>query len=354
MTVEQHIEEIRAGIRLGRFPNEAAVSLGIVLRLLNSLGWPTWDVQVVWPEYSVETRRVDFALCHPPTKPLVFVEVKQVGQSDGAERQLFEYAFHKGVPLAILTDGREWSFFLPAEAGDYGERRVYKLDMLDRDPSESGQRLNRYLRFDAVCSGEALKAARDDYQDVARSRQISQTLPEAWRKLVEDEDEYLIDVVADQAENLCGYKPDPDTVARFLKEDLLLWKRELRPPVPPPPPVPPLPGTIGFRFRGRFHSCKNAREVLVGAIETLSDVDPAFISRFASLPKHGRTRRYIAVNKAELYPGRPDLAEEHSHHLRSGYWLGINASRNAIERILRMACEVAGCRYGSDLKVGLG
>jgi predicted type IV restriction endonuclease len=50
--------------------------------------------------------------------------VKQVGQSDRAERQLFEYAFHDGVPMAILTDGREWNFFLPGEQGDYGERRV--------------------------------------------------------------------------------------------------------------------------------------------------------------------------------------------------------------------------------------
>jgi len=54
----------------------------------------------------------------------VFIEVKQVGQSDGGERQLFEYAFHRGVPMAILTDGQEWHFFLPAKQGDYGDRRV--------------------------------------------------------------------------------------------------------------------------------------------------------------------------------------------------------------------------------------
>ena len=76
-------------------------------------------------------------------KPIAFIEVKQVGQSEGAERQLFEYAFHTGVPLAILTDGREWNFFLPAEQGDYGERRVYKLDIVERDISECISRLNR-------------------------------------------------------------------------------------------------------------------------------------------------------------------------------------------------------------------
>jgi len=59
---------------------------------------------------------------------VILIEVKQVGQSKGADRQLFEYAFHKGVPMAILTDGQEWNFFLPTEQGDYSERQLYKLD----------------------------------------------------------------------------------------------------------------------------------------------------------------------------------------------------------------------------------
>ena len=112
------------------------MSQGIVLRILHALGWPAYDTQAVWPEYSLSGRRVDFALCHPPGKPIAFIEVKQIGQSDGAERQLFEYAFHDGVPMAILTDGREWNFFLPGEQGDYGERRVYKLDMMECDLAE--------------------------------------------------------------------------------------------------------------------------------------------------------------------------------------------------------------------------
>jgi len=37
MILEEHIEEIRSGIKAGRFTNEAAVSQGIVLRLLHAL-----------------------------------------------------------------------------------------------------------------------------------------------------------------------------------------------------------------------------------------------------------------------------------------------------------------------------
>ena len=217
MSVEQEIEAILVGIRAGRFSNEASVSQGIVLRLLHALGWPSYDTDAVWPEYSLSGRRVDFALCSPPGKPIAFIEVKQIGQSDGAERQLFEYAFHDGVPLAILTDGREWNFFLPGEQGDYGERRVYKLDIVDRDVKECSERLERYLLHSAVTSGAAIQAARDDYRNVSKDRQMLAALPKAWHQIIADEDEMLLEIVADRVESLCGFKPSPDMVATFLK-----------------------------------------------------------------------------------------------------------------------------------------
>jgi predicted type IV restriction endonuclease len=63
------IEQIREAIRLGLFTNEAAISQGIVLSILHALSWPTYDTRIVSPEYSVEGRRVDFALCHPLRSP---------------------------------------------------------------------------------------------------------------------------------------------------------------------------------------------------------------------------------------------------------------------------------------------
>src|SRR5260370_717107 len=158
--LKRDVEEIREAIRMGQFTNEAAVCQGIVLRLLHALSWPTYDTQIVFPEYSVEGRRVDFALCHPARKPLVFIEVKQIGQSDGAaERQLFEYAFHKGVPMAILTDGQEWQFFLPAEQGEYGERRVYKLDIVEPEIDQTISPLERYLNYQPICFRAAIAPA---------------------------------------------------------------------------------------------------------------------------------------------------------------------------------------------------
>ncbi len=223
MDLEKHIEEIRAAIQAGQFSNEAAISQGIVLRLLGALSWPCWDTQVVAPQYCLENLRVDFALCHPPEKPIALIEVKHLGkQTDDSERQLFQYAFHAGVPLAILTDGQEWHFFLPAEQGDYSERRVYKLDLLEREAKEGASRLLRYLSYDSIVSGAAINAAREDYRNVARTRLIETTLPKAWKKLLEEKDEILIELVADRAASLCGYKPDNDAVVRFLTESTAL------------------------------------------------------------------------------------------------------------------------------------
>ena len=176
MTLKEHIDDIRDNLEKELFTNEAAVSNGIVRRILDALDWPIYNPQVIIPEYSVSGRRVDFALCHPSSKPLVFIEVKQVGNIEGAERQLFEYAFHEGVPITILTDGREWHFFHPSGQGDYRERRVYKLDLIERDSEESDRRLNRYLNYQSIRTGEAVKAIEEDYRNVSRQRQVCNTV----------------------------------------------------------------------------------------------------------------------------------------------------------------------------------
>lgn len=382
MGVEQEIAAIRVGIRAGRFSNEASVSQGIVLRLLHALGWPSYDTDAVWPEYSLSGRRVDYALCSPPGKPIAFIEVKQIGQSDGAERQLFEYAFHDGVPLAILTDGREWNFFLPGEQGDYGERRVYKLDIVDRDVKECSDRLERYLLHSAVASGAAIQAARDDYRNVSKDRQMLASLPKAWHQIIADEDAMLLEIVADRVESLCGFKPGPDMVANFLKEIVAGRKApptpQARPSAQPaqrsiPAPAPmasksveqpasaPAPsavlttrtatphGPTGFSFEGQFRPARNAIDTLRQVFDLFIKRDATFGERFAGLPKHGRTRRYLARDANDLYRDRPDLVRECSIKLDSGWWMSTNHSKQTIEQIIAMACDVARVVHGRDL-----
>ena len=229
MTLKEHINDIRKGLETGRYPDEAAVSQGIVLRLLGALGWPTFDTQVVVPQYVVEGRKVDYALCYPLSKPLVFIEVKRVGNIEGADRQLFEYAFHEGIPIAILTDGREWRFFHPIAQGDYRERKVHEMDLTEDDSEKSAERLERYLNYESICTGEAVETIKKDYEKVVQQRQVATRLPEAWNKLVEEADEFLVHTVAEKTESLCGYRPPDEQVLDFLKS--LKQEQAIKPPL---------------------------------------------------------------------------------------------------------------------------
>lgn len=362
MSITDHIERVRDGIRRGSFTSEAAVSQGVLLPILNELGWPVFNTTIVIPEYSVEGRRVDYALCHPENRPAIFVEVKKVGLSESADRQLFEYAFHVGVPMAILTDGQEWSFYLPGEQGRYDERRVYRIDLLERSTNEASERLTRYLDYERTCSGEALKAARSDYQNVARDREIKATLPKAWNMLLEEQDSLLLELLSEKVEDICGYKPDLDTCGQFFESILNMEQVFTSSPLGDSKQgtMLTMPGTaqsrarkvepFTFEFHGSSYHARSAREVMVKLFQLIAQQDKGFLERFASR-RHGRKRRFLATERHELYPGRPDLAEEHSVEIVPGWWMGTNYSRKNIQEIINLACEVTDPRLSSTIRV---
>lgn len=119
-----------------------------------------------------------------------------------------------------------------------------------------------------------------------------------------------------------------------------------------PAPAPAEARGIGFELAGKFYPGTNGRDVLIQVFELLSQRDPTFLERFAALPEHGRTRRYLAQTALELYPERADLAP-HSAQLSSGWWVGTNLSHEAIQRVIKMACEVAGLGYERELVLTL-
>ena len=138
---------------------------------------------------------------------------------------MFRYAFQRGVPIAILTDGREWQFFHPAGEGTWAERKVCELDLITGDSAENAKRLNRYLNYESIQTGEAVEAIKKDYEELLQQRQVATRLPEAWSKLIEEEDEFLLHAVAEKTENLCGYRPTDEQVLDFLNR---LERIELR------------------------------------------------------------------------------------------------------------------------------
>jgi len=363
MNLKATINIIARDIKQGRFTNEASVSQGIVLRILNSLGWDIYDTEIVIPEYSIHGRRVDYALCHHRNKPIVFIEVKQIGQAEGYEKQLFEYAYHQGIPFAILTDGQEWHFFLPGEQGVYQERRVYKLDILERDLEESCNRFTRYLDRERIVNGLAIESARNDYRNVSKQREINETIPLAWNKLIVEKDEILIEILSDKVESLCGYKPDLDLLENFFETIAISYQNQSKIISNKPKKNSTIlenqnlnqSTQVGFIYRMKSYQARNARDVMITIFKIFAEEDHSFLERFASRPVHGKKRRFLSKNKYQLYPGRPDLVENPSYVIEfiPGWWLGLNYSKTSIEKIIIMACDVMGIIYGTDLKISL-
>jgi predicted type IV restriction endonuclease len=366
--MESVLAEIRNRLKTSRFANEASVSQGIVLPILNELGWDVFNVDIVSPEYALEGRRVDFALCHPAKRPQVFFEIKQVGQSVNTERQLFEYAFHSGIPMAVLTDGREWGFFLPGEQGSYDERRVYKLDILERDITETIERLQRYLAYSRVRSGEAIEAARQDYRNAAKAREAKSTLPSAWAKIIEEQDELLIELLAAKVESMCGYKPDARDVVIFLSQLQSNNYQNVSTVPSPKMQIKPVGRRnqsisfqqtatastlewIGFVFHGKEYRTNKGSKTLVQLFNLFSEEFPQFLENFYKLdePTEKRKRRYLGKQKSDLNPDGIYQANQ----LQSGWWLDTKYGINDMETIARLACKAAGIEFGTDLKIRL-
>ena len=136
------------------FPNEASVSQGIVLPILQELNWDIFDTRVVRPEYPVGRGKVDFALCDDNCNPKVFIEVKKLSSgTEDAEEQGLKYARRTHAPALIVvsTDGGTWSFCLLEQGRDgHQVKGVDEIDILKDSLQESSEVLQCYLEENEV------------------------------------------------------------------------------------------------------------------------------------------------------------------------------------------------------------
>ncbi|WP_423905916.1 hypothetical protein [Candidatus Spongiihabitans sp.] len=356
MTLEEFIGNIRKALEKGSFPNEASISRQVVEPILRLLGWDTSNPDTVRYEKNFGKGKADIALEHEDRTHVV-LEVKKLGSADGAEKQLFEYTYHAGVSLAVLTTGQEWEFYLPLKAGAYQDRQVYKLDISVRSIEESVYRLRRYLSCQDVCNEQAVKMAEEDHKDKARAKDIEDAFPKAWVRILSECDDRLIEILQDKVVDICGYNPDADAVKVFIRTQS--EKTMVSPQPPRSAPVvterkrSPTSGSKklqGFELHGRRHDARNGVNTLVAVFEELIKLNSSFPDRFMEIHPGGK-RRWLASKQIDLYPNRPDLCRDSSRQLSTGHWVSTNYNRETIENIIKAACEVARINYRTDLKI---
>ena len=110
---------------------------------------------------------------------------------------------------------------------------MYKLDLLKQDISECSYRLKRYLAHIDVVREKAFENAKADYDSSNRKAAIQRSLPQAWRKLLENPDESLLNSLAERVEELCGFKPDHKLCAEFISNSQALGPAPTAQPLSP-------------------------------------------------------------------------------------------------------------------------
>ncbi len=296
-----------------QFLDEAATKQGIILPVLAILGWKVFDTREVAPEYSRGKGRVDYALILG-TKPAVLVEVKRAGEElANHQEQLTSYAFQEGVGIAVLTDGFIWEFYLPLLPGRWSERKVVAIDFHGQEMDQATDRLCRLLFRDSVETGEAEKFARDLHEKRERQKRIEEALPNVWKRLVEGPGEKLVELLAEETESACGFRPESEIVVKFLrdvKEVVQSRPTVMRPDTTPPRIIPTRlrPRQRGattwakprsFSFLGEAHDVSTWKDVLLGLMAELAKRHPQDFEA-KCLSQRGRTKPYFSRIPADL------------------------------------------------------
>ena len=355
MGMEKVLKTAVQQLNSGLLNNEAQVKQAVVLPILRGLGWDDTNPAEFVPELSLDDGRVDYALCQTGGSPLVFIEAKRLGSADTkGEEQLFRYASNKGVPFLILTDGNVWDFYLSMAAGAPAERKFYHVELRREEKiPEYAPFFEDHLEKNQVISDQAKAAAERLHNDNKQKEKALNVMPEVWRRLLETPDEFLRDLLVEAIQSECGTRPELDDVEEFLKT--ALFKPTPQPSAIQASPVQSGPmrqsggsrsKIVGFVLDGKRMEVGVANRTLAEVLKEFQRRDAGFLTRLAPQTV-GRTRRLVAQNREDLYEAE-DL-REYSLDLENGWWLGTNISTESVRRNIKLACQVAGVHFGTQL-----
>ena len=355
MSILDTLKAAAETIKSGKAESEAQIKQWVIIPILRALGWDDTKPEIV-PEFVVGNGRVDYAL-RRGEQAVVFIEAKRPGAADTkGEEQLFQYANNRGVPFLILTDGDVWDFYLSMAAGTYAERRFYRAELhREENLPKYGKIFGELLQKKSIVSDSARQKAEKMHEDNRNRTQALAAIPSVWHDLLQVPDDMIRDLVAEETESKCGVKPDLDDVEEFLRQQANMQtsapvvRGARKAASRPSRPRPTQPGgkIVGFDFDGKQLKCTYASETLAEILKEFQRRDSGFMARFA--PKvRSKRRQLVAEKRDDLYTVKHLIT--YSIDMENGWWLGINISSGSVRRYAEIACEVAGVKFGSELK----
>jgi len=217
----ERIKKIREKGDLNSF-SEDKTKQGIILPLLQCLGWNFFDTDEVFPEYSVAKGKVDYALRYD-NKSKVLIEAKKVGEElDKHQEQLVGYSFHESAKMAILTNGITWLFYLPLMVDvHWDQRKFFTINLREQEEGKIAESFMDFLSRENVVSDIYVKNAEDILKSKQKRQEIADALPEVWNRLLSEPHSRLIDLISDETETKCCLRPEEDFVIEFIYKNVL-------------------------------------------------------------------------------------------------------------------------------------
>jgi len=304
------IDNLKQDRRIISF-DEAAIKQAVILKILSILGWDTFNIDEVTPEYSIGGKRVDYSLRINNVNK-VFIEAKRPGEdleNYSYQEQLLNYSFQEGIKLAILTNGVIWLFYLPLYEGSWEQRKFYAIDIFQQATDDVASKFVSFLSKENLNNGEAVKNAEAIYKGQQKVNILKETLPKAWNKIVQEANELLIDLINDTTEKICGYKADSAMVEEFIskhKNSLIISEISgQRPTIEKPSKflVADTESYTGrsissFYFKSSQYEVRTWKDMLIKLSEIFNSTHKDEFDKLLNLA--GRKRPYFSRNANEL------------------------------------------------------
>ena len=232
--IETFIKDLKSNKKLDTF-DEASTKQAVVLRLFSFLGWDIFNVEEVYPDFSVNSHSVTYAL-RAKNVNKIFIEVKRVQEKlDNYQKSLLNFASSGNVDISILTNGVLWWFYLPKSAGNSQEKWFYSVDLLKQKEDTFVPQLIDLLSKNKVVKGQALKAAKALNQN-KNQKIASNVIPEAWNKIISLPNMIFVELLRESTEKICGCRVEAKLIERFLEKHLDKWLVTNRPATTSAPP----------------------------------------------------------------------------------------------------------------------
>ena len=364
MALRETLERVRSDIADGHAngANEQEAKDWFITPILQALGWRgPGRVRLELPA-GRERVKMDFALQGPDRKSVAFIEAKVPGAELSSHvGQVMNYAFYEGVDICVLTTGVEWWLFLPRESGEPMARRFAVLDLqADEAVDDLEDCLQSCLGYDELVSGAAKERAQQMLEDRRNEERILAEIPKAWRQLLEEPDDLLLQLVQDRVDQSIGLRPTHEQVRNVLRRSIqgaaASHPSSQQPPADPRPaqpltlPHPPRrerrasrrPSTriAGFRLWGERHQVSTSTAMWYGVASAVYARHPSDFERAFQL--RGTTRQYVALTGDHMN-GPRQLPN-------SPYFIEMNFNASDCERYARELLGLFGYP-ASDLDV---